>query len=234
MHPLGSETVAGEGLAATDVGSAVHELLEQLDLSAPSAPGRDELERSVLEHFPSASASDLERIERFVRAYCDSDLARRVAELPALATELPFVFEQAGVLVNGFLDVASFADGRAFVLDYKTNWLGERSPEEITDSEYRLQLLVYALACLKAGYEQVEVAYVFLERPDAVVSRSFGPDDRPALERELDEAIARIELGEFPARPGARICSDCPARGLVCAGMDLPDAPPRMALVPGS
>ena len=38
-------------------------------------------------------------------------------------------------------------------------------PEEIVDADYRLQRLVYALACFRAGAEDVEVVYQFLERP---------------------------------------------------------------------
>ena len=71
------------------------------------------------------------------------------------------MFELKGVLVSGRLDLASRVEGRAFVLDYKTNRI-DRELEQIVESEYRLQRLVYALACLRAGYEEVEVAYAFL------------------------------------------------------------------------
>ena len=107
-----------------------------------------------------------------------------MAKLPRLQTELPFVFEQSGVLVNGFLDVVSLGDGKAFVLDYKTNLL-DRSAEEIVESEYWLQRLVYALACLRAGYEEIEVVYAFLESADAVVSVTYRSTDAAELEREL-------------------------------------------------
>ena len=39
----------------------------------------------------------------------------------------------------------------ALVVDYKTNVVGEGTPEEIVDQDYRLQRLVYALACLRAN-----------------------------------------------------------------------------------
>mgnify|MGYP006170308551 CR=1 FL=1 len=73
----------------------------------------------------------------------------------------------------GFLDVFHLAGGRATVVDYKTNTLAEGTPEEIVEADYRLQRLVYALACFRAGAEEVEVVYHFLERPDAVVSTRF-------------------------------------------------------------
>ena len=233
MKPLQQrpDDEAGTGLAASELGSAVHELLEGIDLTAPAAPAPVELEQSVHSRYPAASDEDLERIAGFVSNYCDSELARRVAQLPEPATELNFVFDHGDVLVNGFLDVASFADGKAFVLDYKTNRI-DREPEQIVESEYRLQRLVYALACLRAGYEQVEVTYAFLERPDVVVSAVYRAGDALELERELGAVIEQVVSGDFSPTPSVFACSDCPANGVVCAGMDLPGAPPRLAVVP--
>jgi len=221
----------GAGLVATELGSAVHELLETIDLTAPKAPSPGELERAVLSRHAAVTSENLERIGRLVSNYCGSELAKRVAKLPRLATELNFVFELDEVLVNGFLDVVSLGDGKAFVLDYKTNQL-DRAAEEIVESEYRLQRLVYALACLRAGYEEVEVAYAFLEQPDAVVSASFRAGEMAELESELGAVIERVARGEFVPTPSQRICSDCPANGVVCAGMDLPGAPPRLVAQP--
>jgi hypothetical protein len=108
---------------------------------------------------------------------------------------------------------------RALVVDYKTNFLGDASPDEIVDADYSLQRLVYALACFRAGAEQVEIVYHFLERSDAVVSTAFTRDQVPALEAELSAGIARIHAGEFRPRPSEFACSGCPALDLVCAGV---------------
>ena len=77
----------------------------------------------------------------------------------------------------------------------------------------------------------MEVVYAFLESADAVVSTSYRAADAAELERELGEAIEQIERGEFSPTPSSFVCSDCPANGVVCAGMDLPGAPPRLAAV---
>ncbi|MGH3049679.1 MAG: PD-(D/E)XK nuclease family protein, partial [Gaiellaceae bacterium] len=129
-----------------------------------------------------------------------------------------FTFEHDGVLLHGYLDVLHLEGSRALVVDYKTNLVGDASPEEIVDADYRLQRLVYALACFRAGAEEVEVAYHFLERPDAVVAATFGHEQVPELEAELSEAIARIQANEFRATPSEFACSGCPALDLVCAG----------------
>ncbi len=158
------------GLAATEIGDAVHRLLELVDPGAPKTPAVD----VVRAWYPAVSEEELERIGRLVAAYCESDLARRIALLGGARPERPFAFEHDGVLLHGRLDVLRRDGPSALVVDYKTNVLGERSPEEIVEAEYRLQRLVYALACFRAGAEEVEVAYAFLERADAVVSTSFS------------------------------------------------------------
>src|SRR5205085_5451044 len=127
-----------------------------------------------------------------VASYCESDLAARIAALQGAVPERPFAFEHDGVLLHGRLDVLWRDGAKALVLDYKTNSLAEGTPEEIVEADYRLQRLVYALACFRAGAEEVEVVYHFLERPDAVVAATFERREVPLLESELSEAIARI------------------------------------------
>jgi hypothetical protein len=202
------------GLAATEIGDAVHRLLEIVDLRDPRPPALDD----VRVWYPAVTDEELERIAAFVGAYCESGLARRLAALETARPERPFAFEHDGVLLHGRLDVLHRDGPRALVLDYKTNLLGERTPEEIVEADYRLQRLVYALACFRAGAEEVEVVYAFLERPDAVVSTTFVRADAPALEAELSEAIRRIDAGEFVPSPDEFTCAGCPALDLVCAG----------------
>src|SRR5207245_362262 len=94
-------------------------------------------------------------------------------------------------------------------------------PAEVVDADYRLQRLVYALACFRAGANEVEVVYQFLERPDAVVAASFSREELPALETELSEAITRIQAGDFRPTPSEFACAGCPALDVVCAGPNL-------------
>jgi ATP-dependent helicase/nuclease subunit A len=201
-------------LAATEVGDAVHRLLETVDLRDPQVPDV----APVQVWYPAVTYDELDRIAAFVAAYCESDLARRIAGLEGARPERPFAFEHDGVLFHGRLDVLHLDGPRALVLDYKTNMLGDRSPAELIEADYRLQRLVYALACFRAGAGEVEVVYAFLERPDAVVTRSFTQGDVPGLEAELSAVIARIDAGEFVPTPGEFTCSGCPALDVICAG----------------
>src|SRR3989440_5828201 len=210
-----------EGLAATEIGDSVHFLLEALDLRDPRPPEPHELAEAVRARYPAATDEELERIAGLVRAYCDSELATRIAALEGAAPERPFAFEHDGVLLHGRLDVLHLDGPRAVVVDYKTNVLEDATPEEVIERDYHLQRLVYPLARLRARAEEVEGLYQFLERPDELVTVCYKAEKAPGLEAELSEAIAHIQAGEFLPTPDEVVCGDCPPLNLVCAGLRL-------------
>jgi hypothetical protein len=138
------------------------------------------------------------------------------------------------VLLHGRLDVLQLDGPRALVVDYKTNSLADAAPEAIVEADYRLQRLVYALACFRAGAQEVEIVYHFLERSDAVVSAQFAQAEVPELETELSAAITRINAADFRPTPSEHVCAGCPALDVVCAGPRLREpAAPLAALVTG-
>jgi ATP-dependent helicase/nuclease subunit A len=206
-----------EGLAATEIGDAVHVLLEQ-------GAGEERAAELALARYPAATPEDLARIEALVRAWHASPLARELRSGLEPRPELPFAFEHDGVLLHGRFDLYRMEDGRALVVDYKTNRLEDLTPEQALEDDYSLQRLVYALACFGAGADEVEVAYVFLERPEDVVRRTFTSAEVPGLEAELSAAILAIENGEFRPTPSDFACAGCPALDVVCAGPALPGA----------
>ena len=201
-------------LAATEIGDAVHRLLELVDLSAPALARRCVVRTGI-----RGDREELERIAAFVDAYCDSALAR-ASPRSTVRPERPFAFEHDGVLLHGRLDVL-WREGAACARRSTTRrTCSARHADEIVEDEYRLQRLVYALACFRAGADEVEVVYQFLERPDAVVSTTFARHELPGLEAELSEAIA----GSTPAsscrrrassraRAARRATSFAPGRG---------------------
>ena len=82
----GGPTRGGDGeggLRATEIGDAVHRLLEQVDLNAPAAPDVEQ----VRAWYPGVTDEELERIRVFVSSYCDSELAARIAALPRVDKE---------------------------------------------------------------------------------------------------------------------------------------------------
>ncbi len=167
-----------------------------------------------------ATEEELARIEGFLAAYCDSQLAARLSTLDGARREQSFSFEHDGVVLHGFIDVLHLGE-RALVVDFKTNALEGESAERVVEEDDRLQQLVYALACLRAGASEVEVVYQFLEQPDDPVVTVFTAADAQQLEEELSAAIASIRSGTFVPTPSEWACSDCPALDVVCAGTRL-------------
>jgi ATP-dependent exoDNAse (exonuclease V) beta subunit len=218
---------AAAGLLATELGDAVHRLLEEVPLDDPRPPAPAERAATVRAWYPNVTDGELLRIGELVDAACASPLAQRLAGLRGARPERPFAFAHDGVLLHGRLDVLWRDGERALVADYKSNVLGERTPPEVVEHEYRLQRLVYALACLRAGVAEAEVVYQFLERPDETVSRTFAAADVPALEASLSEAIGRIREGRFVPTPSPFACQGCPALDVVCAGPRLTRAEER-------
>ncbi len=202
---------AEPGLAATELGDVVHVILEE------DTPESD-VEARARALYPAATADDLERVVVLVGAWRESSLARRLGASEATRPELAFTYEHDGVLLHGRFDAFLVDDGSALVVDYKTNRLDDLEPADLVDDDYSLQRLVYALAALRSGVDSVEIAYVFLERPDNPVTATFTAADVSELESELSHAIEAIQSADFRPTPSEYACAECPALDVVCAG----------------
>jgi hypothetical protein len=124
------------------------------------------------------------------------------------------------VLIGGVFDViAREPGGRTLIVDYKTDRLGEADPSLLVSQEYGTQQLIYALAALRAGSEEVEVVHVFLEAPDSPVSATFTRDRLPELEMELGQRTRALRASRFPVTetPHRGVCQGCPAEGGLCS-----------------
>ncbi len=126
--------------------------------------------------------------------------------------------------------------GAGLVVDWKTDRLGDRDPEELVARAYGTQQALYALAVLASGAPEVEVAYAFLERPELVIGARFTQADLPALwERVLAKAEPVLQR-RFPVspEPHLQLCAGCPGRGTLCSHpLELTDRPtPEPAVAP--
>jgi hypothetical protein len=162
-------------------------------------------------------------VRRLVEGFAESPLRTRLADADSVRVEVPFAFNLASgersLLITGYLDVLAREGDGALVVDYKTDVLDERDPAELVEDRYTGQRTVYALAALRSGASQVEVAYSFLERPDEVISAFYTAADAPALEQRLTELAEGLVAGQFEpsATPGADLCAGCPGRAALCS-----------------
>ncbi len=205
-------------------GSVVHLLLERLDFNQPGSPEPSEVADLIESAGHPVRDADVVELIGMFDAFAGSALSRRIAAAERVRTELPFAYtlETGGrsLLVNGVVDVhATEPDGGGLIVDYKSNRLGESDPATLTEGSYSTQRLVYALAALRSGARSVEVAYVFLERPEEPVTASFEASDAPRLERRLLELAEGVAAGRFEPTetPHRRLCGDCPGRPALCS-----------------
>jgi hypothetical protein len=150
------------------------------------------------------------------------------AQATRVRAEVPLLLGIGDTVLRGSIDQLVEREGAPpLVLDYKTDRLGGAAPAERA-ARYEVQRSIYALAVAEAlGADEVEVAYVFLERPDEPALTTFGAVEMATARQGLEEAIAQISRGEFPVAPPERrdwsLCSGCPALRGLCSGPESAD-----------
>jgi ATP-dependent exoDNAse (exonuclease V) beta subunit len=156
-----------------------------------------------------------------------SPLRQRITtEAIRTRAEVPLLLGVGGTVLRGSIDLLVEREGAPpLVVDYKTDRLDGADPAERA-ARYEVQRSIYALAVAEAlGAEEVEVAYVFLERPEQPVVSLLGPAEMTNARTELETTIARIGRGEFPVAPPAQrdwsLCRGCPALGGLCSGPEV-------------
>ena len=206
---------AAAGLDPGARGRLIHMLLERLDFRRPVIPERAQINAMAPGHSVEQAAEICRMLERFGRGR----LCQRLAHARALAREQPFAFSLGALLFTGAFDVlAHERGGRVLIVDYKSDRLEGREPAAVLEAAYVEQQLVYAVAALRTGAREVEVAHVFLEAVERPVIATFVPADLPRLERRLHARSAPILAGHFPvsSQPQRALCRGCPAEGGLC------------------
>jgi RecB family exonuclease len=227
--PAGSATVLEpaapdepSGLAATDRGTIIHALLERLDFRRPLTPTADAAAAAATaEGIPAPAPEDVAEIADTIERFAASALSRRLAAATgAVHREERFAFLLGDVLIVGAIDALAWEPGdHALVVDYKSDCLEGRAPSDVVAAEYETQRLIYALAALRAGARSVDVAHVFLERPEDPAVAAFTGDDASALESRLQVLSAGVLASVFTpaAEPQRALCSRCPGEGGPCS-----------------
>lgn len=159
-----------------------------------------------------------------MRDWIASPLREQIStEAARVRAEVPLLLGIGGTVLRGSIDLLVERDGAPpLVIDYKTDRLDGADPAERA-AHYGVQRSIYALAVAEAlGASEVEVTYVFLERPEEPAVSLLTTEEMDAARAELETTIARIGRGEFPvAAPDERdwsLCRGCPALRGLCSG----------------
>jgi ATP-dependent helicase/nuclease subunit A len=206
-------------LQGAERGVLIHGLLERLDFRRPQPPSAETVLRAAAEHRPSRV--EAEEIAAMLVRFAGSETCRRLARAGDVRREERFAFAlSGGVLFSGVLDVvARERGGGLVVVDYKSDRLGASEPASRMGRAYTTQRLIYAVAALRAGVPSVEVAHLFLERPEAPVRAVFTQDDAARLGAELEARAGGVLQRRFPVAdaPVRSLCRGCPAEGGLCS-----------------
>ncbi len=166
------------------------------------------------------SAEEAAELDGLLAAFAESELCARLGRADEVRREERFAFALGDVLMVGAFDVVARERGdRMLVVDYKTDRLLGDDPAARVAAAYETQRLVYALAALRAGTSEVEIAHVFLEAAGEPVIARFTADERDTLERQLVALAAGVTAGRFPVTdmPQRSVCAGCPAEGGLCS-----------------
>ena len=217
-------------------GAAVHALLEWSQANGWAEPPPELAERHAVANGLRDAASpskdpDMGHSDRLaeellepVRQWLTSPLRERIGnEATRIRAEVPLLLGIGDTVLRGSIDLLVEREGAPpLVIDYKTDRLNGSDPAERA-AHYGVQRSIYALAVAEAlGDEEVEVAYVFLERPADPAVSLLDPTEMTAARTSLEQTIAHIESGDFPvATPEERdwsLCRGCPALRGLCSG----------------
>ena len=205
--------------SAADRGVLAHALLERLDFRRPVIPPAAVIVSAAARAglSPPPGPEECDELIALVRRFAATELCARLGRATEARREERFAFPLAdGVLVVGALDVlAREGGGRALIVDYKSDRLGAAEPEAVVRGAYATQRLVYALAALRGGAAEVEIAHCFLERPEEPAIASFTSAQSDELEARLLALSAgvlerRFEVTPEPCRP---VCAGLPRGG---------------------
>ncbi len=211
--------------AAAARGAAVHSLLEWSQENEWREPGADLVELHAAAAGLDPDGGVEAELLAPVRAWLGSSLLRERVQVAGSASraEVPLLLGVSDAILRGSIDLLVERQGDPpLVVDYKTDRLGASSPAERA-AKYETQRAIYALAVAEArNAAAVEVAYVFLERPEEPVVDLLDREEMARGRERLAEAIGRIGAGEFPVAAVERrswdLCRGCPALGRLCSG----------------
>ena len=168
----------GEPSLGAQIGSAVHAVMEQVDLSESEAP-EGLIRAAAIENGIEDRADELAGL---VRACLASDPVRRAGAASWLAREMGFCIPFEGGFAEGKIDLIFEHGGKLTIVDYKTDAVAGAGID-LRLQEHRRQGAVYAAAVRKATGRSVDEAVFVFAR--AAETRSL-----PGAELEAEGAAA--------------------------------------------
>lgn len=159
----------------TALGSAFHAACQwMVEMGEDRVPAA---RRDALARYWGCTPAQRERLDAALERWCSSAIRAEALAWPQVRAEVPFfslgaddLTERFGEFAEGAIDLLCTDPddpARALVIDYKTGGSSQETPEQLQD-KHALQAHVYADVLHKAGFEQVDLAFVRVEVEDLV------------------------------------------------------------------
>ncbi len=195
-----------DGLDPLGFGTLVHAVLERVDFAKPDH-ARDWAARLAPYHDLLHAHAAASEAASLVTEFCRGDLAKAIAGSQLVRRELEFLFpwtrdgDESPLLLRGYIDLLyRAADGRLWIVDYKTNRVTNEGVTELA-ANYELQMHLYAYVIeTTLGESPAGMTLAFL---GPGVDYNFEWNDR-ARSRALElvnEAIDRALADEKKMEP---------------------------------
>ena len=180
------------GRAGTNIGRAVHAVLQVVDLHTGS-----DLDENVRAQAAAEGVSaQADEISRLVRRALQSSLVERALASGRWWREAPVAGPVGDGIVEGFVDLLFKEEDGFVIVDFKTDAVGSEDDVEQAMARYRLQGGAYALALSKAaGVTVKEVSFLFLQ-PNLQKS----VDNLPQAQDEAERAALAFLTTAPPAQ----------------------------------
>lgn len=160
----------------TALGSAFHAACQwMVEMGEDRVPAA---RRDALARYWGCTPAQRERLDAALERWCSSAIRAEALAWPQVRAEVPFfslgaddLTERFGEFAEGAIDLLCTDPddpARALVIDYKTGGFSQETPEQLQD-KHALQAHVYADVLRKAGFEQVDLAFVRVEVEDPAV-----------------------------------------------------------------
>jgi ATP-dependent exoDNAse (exonuclease V) beta subunit len=189
---VSEERADADGGAARGIG--VHALLEWSQANGWQVPYAGLVQRIARSGEIGESGLGEEALLGPFEAWLGSSFFReRIKSAEKTRAEVPLLIEVAGTVLRGSIDLLVERDGEPpLIVDYKTDRVDGTDVAALA-TRYEIQQAIYALAVAEArGVEEVELAYVFLERPEEPFTARWGPNEIAAGREKLEKAIASV------------------------------------------
>ena len=171
------------GRAGTQVGRAVHAVLQSIDLATGAGLAERAKAQATAEGIPNREAD----VIRLARIAVNSEIVRRAVASQRLWREVPVAAPVEGGFLHGFIDLLFEEPDGLVVVDYKTDSVDEDRVEDAVE-KYRLQGGAYACAVSRATGRRVkEVRFLYLEAEKDVLLPDLAAAVRDAEARAMAE-----------------------------------------------